>query len=169
VCRVANFEFDAVATSVPKARGFVAECLDRWDVADLKESALLLTSELVSNSVKHTSGGGVVSVAMAGDVLEIGVTDLDLKSLPAVTVNPISTNGSLEQGVDNGRRGLMIVDHIADHWGVEELAQGKHVWFRLNKDDWAFRSACRCDEKDVDRIRIGSGEFVSVIAGPWDL
>jgi anti-sigma regulatory factor (Ser/Thr protein kinase) len=169
VCRVANFEFDAVATSVPAARAFVAECLERWAITDLDGPALLLTSELVTNSVTHAASGGVVSVSMAADVLEVGVTDFDSKSSPAVRVSTKSTNGSVRQdALATGGRGLMIVDRLADEWGVEELPQGKHIWFRLHKGDWEFSSACRCAREHVDRIRIGSGQLVSVIAGPWD-
>jgi sigma-B regulation protein RsbU (phosphoserine phosphatase) len=169
VCRVANAEFDAIAASVPTARHFVADCLNRWEVTDLEEVALLLTSELVSNSVTHAASGGVVSAAMAFDVLEIGVTDFDSHSLPSVRIDRRPTNG-IAQGerLAHGGRGLMLVNRLADEWGVEGHPQGKHVWFRLHKDDWIFRPACRCDSEDVDRIRVGSGQFISVVAGPWD-
>jgi anti-sigma regulatory factor (Ser/Thr protein kinase) len=166
---VANAEFDGVAASVSSTRHFVAGCLRRWDVVDLEEVALLLTSELVSNSITHAASGGVVSAAMSHEVLEIGVTDFDPLSLPSVRVPVLPTNGMAHgEAWANRGRGLVLVDRLADEWGVAGLPQGKHVWFRLRKDDWAFRLACRCDNEDVDRIRMGSGNFISVNTGPWD-
>jgi anti-sigma regulatory factor (Ser/Thr protein kinase) len=169
VCRVANFEFDRSVTSVRAARHFVAACMQRWEITGVEETALLLTSELVSNAVKYTSRAGVVSTAMAGGVLEVGVTDFDPQPPGATNVSPSSmTPWKGRSTLPTGGRGLMIVDRLADEWGVESLARGKHVWFRLNKCDWNFRSFCHCDDEHVDRILIGSGQLVSVVAGPWD-
>jgi anti-sigma regulatory factor (Ser/Thr protein kinase) len=168
VCRVANAEFDATADSVSTARHFVADCLDRWGVADHEGDALLLTSELVANSIVHAASGGVVSAAMALDVLEIGVTDFDADSLPMLQTSRKPANGSARRkGFASGGRGLMLVDRLADEWGAEALPQGKCVWFRLHTGDWAFRPSCRCNSEDVDRVRIGSGRFVSITDGAW--
>jgi anti-sigma regulatory factor (Ser/Thr protein kinase) len=170
VCRVANAEFDPVAASVSSARHFVTGCLDRWGVADREEVIPLLTSELVSNSIVHAASGGIVSAAMALDVLEIGVTDFDPLSLSSVKINRKPTmETSRRSGLATGGRGLALIDRLADEWGVEGLPQGKHVWFRLHKDDWPLHAVCRCDHEDVDRIRIGSGRYVSTVVGPWDL
>jgi sigma-B regulation protein RsbU (phosphoserine phosphatase) len=167
VCRIANAEFDATADSVSTARHFVAACLHRWGVADHQGDALLLTSELVSNSIVHAGSGGVVSAALALDVLEIGVTDFDTRSLPTLQTSRKRANGSAREGFANGGRGLMLVDRLADEWGADALPQGKYVWFRLHNGDRAFRPACRCDSEDVDRVRIGSGRFISTIEGAW--
>jgi hypothetical protein len=107
---------------------------------------------------------------VAGCLRRWDVVDLEeVALLPSVRVPVLPTNGMAHgEAWANRGRGLVLVDRLADEWGVAGLPQGKHVWFRLRKDDWAFRLACRCDNEDVDRIRMGSGNFISVNTGPWD-
>lgn len=64
-------------------------------------------------------------------------------------------------------RGLVIVDAIADEWGVASHANGKDVWMRLPiPAQWPYLHDCTCDERDE---RTPSGHPISHLAGEWDV
>jgi two-component sensor histidine kinase len=87
--------------------------------------AELLTTELVSNSVKHCNG--VITVAIECDSTGVAVAVAD--DSPAMpTVRRASVN-------DIGGRGMQLVDRLAASWGSRprEDGRGKTVWFRVNR------------------------------------
>ena len=165
MCRVANANFDIDATANASARHLVSDLLDRWEIQNLKEDAELLTGELVNNAIRHASTELTLVVAVAEGILEIGVTDLDPLSVPLVRPN---WDRMKENVLAEGGRGLLLVELVADEWGVVGLPLGKQVWFRLSTNDWSFRSACPCHSKDLDRVRLESGRYALAVAGPWD-
>jgi anti-sigma regulatory factor (Ser/Thr protein kinase) len=85
--------------------------------------AELLTSEIVSNVVKHA--GGMVTVGIECDGRNLAVTVADESPKEPVLRGPAST--------EIGGRGMQIVDRLAAQWGSNRLADGtgKVVWFRL--------------------------------------
>jgi anti-sigma regulatory factor (Ser/Thr protein kinase) len=91
---------------------------------ELLQQAVLLVSELVTNSVRHGARGGIELYARDdGRLLRIEVRD----SGPGFTPRPgIRSAGALEPG----GWGLLLVDRIADRWGVESDG-GTSVWFEL--------------------------------------
>ncbi len=63
-------------------------------------------------------------------------------------------------------RGIIIVDAIADEWGVASHAAGKDVWLRMPVPrDWKYLHECRCDELAG---RAPSGYPVRHLTGEWD-
>ena len=92
----------------------------------LTETAELLTTELVSNAVRHTKGPAALRLRWADGVLRIGVWDAD----PKPPAPPLVTRPDLEEG-----RGLDLVRACADGWGWHPLAssgdRGKLVWCEL--------------------------------------
>jgi anti-sigma regulatory factor (Ser/Thr protein kinase) len=84
-----------------------------------------------------------------------GAPDLDDR-------NPTSYVGS--SGSVAGGRGLLIVDALADEWGVAERADGKEVWLTMPLQ-WAHEQECVCDQHRS--ARPGQGRVH--MAGPWDL
>ena len=77
---------------------------------------------------------------------------------PSLHVGP---SGSIAAG-----RGLIIVDAIADEWGVASHAAGKDVWLRLPVPrDWEHLHDCTCDELAG---RTPSGYPVRHLTGEWD-
>lgn len=114
----------ALAASVQaasQARHVVRDLLRQGHRPDLVDTACLLTSELVTNAVVH-----------AGAAVEL-VVDLDRARL-AVEVIDASEVGPTPreaQPLDTGGRGLAMVEHLADAWGVTEVVPGKSVWFSL--------------------------------------
>jgi len=106
------------------AREFLraASCTEHHN--EVVEDAVLLVSELVTNSVLH--GGPPVVVAV----------DCDEQSLRVRVRDGSSEMPSPRQAkrVDEGGRGLAIVATLSDDWGVEpHESDGKHVWFVLRK------------------------------------
>jgi|tagenome__1003787_1003787.scaffolds.fasta_scaffold18607715_2 anti-sigma regulatory factor (Ser/Thr protein kinase) len=101
----------------------------------LQGDVLLLVTELVTNAVLHGRVGPDGSVLLecrrAGDRLRFLVSERDreLRSNgAALTLAPQSTNG-------NGRPsgwGLVLVDRIAEQWGVLDGRPGTCVWFEVS-------------------------------------
>ena len=126
------------ADSVGAARRFVDAALARWGRRELADVAALLTSELVTNAVLHARTDLDVVVGATGAGVQVEVHDRS-------PVLPVRRDYSLAAGTG---RGLVLVDELADDWGVEPGAT-KSVWFRLgcasasaspavpDLDDWA--------------------------------
>ena len=112
------------ADSIPAVRAFLARLLDGWGVAaEVIDDASLLTSELMSNAVKHGSGVVNLEIEVKDGLLHVGVHDDD-SGTPVV--REVSTNRT--EG-----RGMWIVQTLARDWGSESTAgeSGKTVWFEL--------------------------------------
>ena len=103
------------------ARRFVGEVLDQAGVAERRDDAKLVVTELATNSVMHARSDFTVSVCITDADLCISVSDASSK-LPALTERPRK---------EGGGRGLAIVALLATRWGVEPTAVGKRVWVRL--------------------------------------
>ncbi|MFF4105351.1 ATP-binding protein [Streptomyces sp. NPDC001903] len=92
--------------------------------ADTAEVAELLITELVTNALVHTDQGAEVSARLAADRLRVEVRDYaSRRPRPYVPTADDGTHG----------RGLMLVQSLADAWGVDAPVQagGKVVWFEL--------------------------------------
>jgi anti-sigma regulatory factor (Ser/Thr protein kinase) len=77
---------------------------------------------------------------------------------PSLHVGP---SGSIAAG-----RGLLIIDAIADEWGVASHGAGKDVWMRLPlPSDWPYLDQCECDDLAG---RTPSGHPVRHVEGHWD-
>ncbi|MEV5158559.1 ATP-binding protein [Streptomyces sp. NPDC053728] len=88
------------------------------------EVAELLLSELVTNALIHTRSGAVVTVTSLPARLRVEVRDFVTGQEPAPYV-PNADDGT------HGR-GLLLVQSLADSWGVTAQVLGKVVWFELN-------------------------------------
>ena len=89
------------------------------------ESAQLLISELVVNSVLHAESEVTVRLDLLPGKLRVGIADGSPVAPEVRTVDAASVTG----------RGLMIVEALASDWGVEPTADGKVVWFELDADE----------------------------------
>jgi anti-sigma regulatory factor (Ser/Thr protein kinase) len=169
MCRVASTRFGPTLEAPRLARDFVAGLLDRWELSELADNATLLTSELVTNAVVHAGEAPSLVVAVADGSLEIGVSDLDPRVPRRAGSHDfvLPADGNLML-VREGGRGIPLVDHLADEWGVAADEPGKQVWFRLEAADWSYRTVCQCYSDSVDRVRLQSGRFALAIPGAWD-
>jgi anti-sigma regulatory factor (Ser/Thr protein kinase) len=120
----------AVPEQVREVRAFVARVLGEFHVhADL---ALLLSSELVTNSVRHSGSaipGGVVTVTVtAGDeVVRVEVTDRVGEGAPVLP------SAAPADGEAEGSRGLWLVDALSARWGYERCSGLATTWFELGQ------------------------------------
>jgi anti-sigma regulatory factor (Ser/Thr protein kinase) len=118
-CRVRLATGPAAAA---EARRRVRDAIASWQVPVDQDAAVLLTSELVTNAVRHEAGQAVMLViTCAGGQLRVDVHDTS-RSLPAVADVPADA----ETG-----RGLLLVETLSDEWGFYRTAAGKAVYFTL--------------------------------------
>lgn len=125
VQRVLDLTYEADVDSPRSARHDVKAALERTvggsgngsiDVVEL------LTSELVTNAVKHAHSTARVAVEVVGPRVRVSVTD-DGPGVPAT--------GHPSPDAESGR-GLELVDSLATSWGVTPHDIGKTVWFEAD-------------------------------------
>ena len=112
----------------PRAPERVRDWLQKtvqWLPEDLESNLLLLTSELVNNSVLH------------GDVGEHQVIEIELRAtdsgLRAEVTDPgpgFAPAGRTRDFDEPGGWGLVLVERLAASWGVERDGRTR-VWFEL--------------------------------------
>ena len=114
--------------SVPRVRQELVAVLNACGYGQLAYTAALLATELVTNAVVHgrAAPGREVGVryVLGPGVLRVEVSD-------GGGAMPVRQTG-VDPEADGGR-GLLLVEALADAWGVEARAQGigKTVWFEL--------------------------------------
>ncbi|MEX0168430.1 ATP-binding protein [Streptomyces sp. LMG1-1-1.1] len=111
-------------TAVPEVRHALRELLRKWGGPGASDVAELLTSELVTNALVHTDHGAVVMATVVPEQLRVEVRDF----VPGLEARPHAPPP--EDGTHG--RGLVLVQALADSWGVEDCGVGKVVWFELN-------------------------------------
>jgi anti-sigma regulatory factor (Ser/Thr protein kinase) len=114
----------AAAQAPGLARQEARQVLASWQVAHLEETAVLLVSELVTNVVRHARTASVMILRLetAGACLRIEVEDAD----------PRWPQPRTRAGLDESGFGFVLVDTLADRWGVRRTSQGKAVWAELD-------------------------------------
>ncbi len=119
----AEWSFPADPGAVRTARTAVRRVLDDWGLNGAADMAVLLVSELVTNSLRHASGPiGVRMVLLNTDGLLVEVSD----PLP----DPPQERDAAPD--DEGGRGLQLVACSSRRWGTRRGKSGKTVWFELS-------------------------------------
>lgn len=112
---------------VSRARRALARALDSWGwQGESADIAILLTSELLTNAVRHAGAPVLLSAGVEplGGMLRVEVHD---EILDGVSVRRAS-------GDDEDGRGLQLVDVLARRWGWRAgPTGGKRVWFELDR------------------------------------
>ncbi|MGW5326563.1 ATP-binding protein [Streptomyces sp. NPDC004014] len=111
--------------AVPEARRELRELLRHWGRPGRSEIAELLTSELVTNALVHTDRDAVLTAVVSAGGLRVEVRDF-VASRPQ--------QRTPDTGEDTNGRGLVLVDSLADSWGVLPHGLGKSVWFELGAE-----------------------------------
>ncbi|GGS00700.1 magnesium or manganese-dependent protein phosphatase [Streptomyces nojiriensis] len=105
----------------------IRELLHDWADPDQVDSAVLMVSEMVTNVLTHTDGDALLVAEAAGELgarrLRVEVADgsdeLPHKRQPG----EMSSSG----------RGVLLMEMLADAWGVDPRGEGKSIWFELHE------------------------------------
>ena len=111
------------------AREFVARALGPDDAC--LDTAALLTSELVTNSMLHSESGrpgGTVTITLISvpDGIRVEVIDDGSENEPAVRLSQAESPELIETG-----RGLQLVEFLSANWGYYRDTAGTVTWFEL--------------------------------------
>lgn len=119
----APFEIAAetVPASVARLRHFAVEACAALGAAVDLDTAALLVSEVVTNALVHGSG----QVRLRVLPLDVGVR---VEVLDGSAVLP-ARRAAAE--LDEGGRGIALVDSLASAWGSDVAPDGKCVWFEI--------------------------------------
>ncbi|MFL4907650.1 ATP-binding protein [Streptomyces sp. MMS24-I2-30] len=115
--------------AVPVARALIRTALTALGHAADRDTAELLTAELVANAVEHTAGRGpielVVDVRPTGCQVEVHDSDPEP---PGDLTHPAVEQPDVWQ---EGGRGLLLIRTLSSSCGHRPTESGKAVWFRL--------------------------------------
>lgn len=144
-----------------EARRRVRDAIRSWQVPVDLDAALLLTSELVTNAIRHEAGQGaqpvVLAIASSRGRLRVDVHDTS-RSLPAVAEVPADA----ETG-----RGLLLVETLSDEWGFYRTPAGKAVYFTLAFEPDKPDKADKADQPDEAPAAGGRGPQRVYARGRW--
>ena len=115
-------QFPSTETASRSARAFLRSALETWSLDGLGEVTELLTSELVSNVVRHVGSNVVLRAIHHDDHIRVEVDDTSA-ALPEI---------GHPRPLDLGGRGMVLVDSLADRWGADPHPGGKTVWFEID-------------------------------------
>ncbi|MFE2300107.1 SpoIIE family protein phosphatase [Streptomyces sp. NPDC059445] len=113
---------------IADARQQLRELLHDWASADQLDSAVLLVSEMVTNVLVHTDADALLVAEVAGEPgkrrMRIEVTDGSDDLPHRRHPGELASSG----------RGLVLVEMLADAWGVDPRGQGKSIWFEFAEE-----------------------------------
>jgi anti-sigma regulatory factor (Ser/Thr protein kinase) len=111
-------------SAVAEARRLLRDHLRSWNVSGLADTAELLTSELVTNALIHTDHGAELTATLTGG---------PVRRLRVEVYDFASRHPKLRKASDqaDSGRGMLLVQALADSWGVRQHGAGKIVWFEL--------------------------------------
>ncbi|MGQ4416997.1 SpoIIE family protein phosphatase [Streptomyces sp. SAS_269] len=114
---------------IAEARQHLRELLHDWLSAEQVDSAVLLVSEMVTNVLVHTDADALLLAEVAGEPggrrLRVEVTDSGDDLPHRRRPGELASSG----------RGLMLIELLADLWGVNPRGKGKSIWFELYESD----------------------------------
>ncbi|MDJ0461948.1 SpoIIE family protein phosphatase [Streptomyces sp. H27-C3] len=103
----------------------VRDLLHDWTGAEQVDSAVLMVSEMVTNVLVHTDGDALLVAEATGKPgarrLRVEVADASDELPHRRRPGEMASSG----------RGLMLMEMLADAWGVDPRGEGKSIWFEL--------------------------------------
>lgn len=131
-----ELELEAGDQAPSRARAAIRESLGPVLPDSVLANIVLMTSELVTNAVIHSSEGNIVGLRMTRfpDTVRVEVDD------PGAGFDPSATPAAADEAPDpdTGGRGLFVVDQCATRWGTRkaETDRGRRfsVWFELETE-----------------------------------
>ena len=113
--------------SAADARSLVFLACNRWAAAGICGDAQLVVTELVANAVHHAGTDITVRLTRIKDTpggLRAEVSD--------TSTRPVRPRHA--QSLEEGGRGLFLVDTLSSRWGAEANGHGKTVWAEIIPD-----------------------------------
>ena len=108
--------------SIGQVRQFVQDCCSDWGLEVASDTAVLLASELATNAVRYACTPVIVWLGHRPARLVLSVEDASHEPATVRHPNPL----------DEGGRGLLLVDALADRWGERDVSTGKLVWAEIS-------------------------------------
>ncbi len=110
---------------VAGVRHELRELLHDWADPEQVDSAVLMVSEMVTNVLVHTDGDALMVAEAAGErssrKLRVDVSDASDELPHRRRPGEMASSG----------RGLLLMEILADSWGVDPRGEGKCIWFEL--------------------------------------
>ena len=117
----AERRFPATPLTPSRARGFVANMLQRWQCHDVVDDANLLTSEVVSDAVRQAPSEVAVHVEADDEVVRVEVSDD-----PGLIFDT-------DEAAFERRTGRRVVRNLATRWGSDLDRHRTTTWFELRR------------------------------------
>ncbi|MGY0485600.1 ATP-binding SpoIIE family protein phosphatase [Streptomyces sp. WG-D5] len=111
---------------IAAARQQLRELLHDWADTDQVDSAVLLVSEMVTNVLVHTDGDAL----MVAEMTRPGAAPRRLRVEVADASDDLPHKRRPGELASSGR-GLVLMELLADRWGVDPRGEGKSIWFEL--------------------------------------
>uniref|UniRef100_A0AAU2K3Z4 protein-serine/threonine phosphatase n=1 Tax=Streptomyces sp. NBC_00049 TaxID=2903617 RepID=A0AAU2K3Z4_9ACTN len=109
------------------ARRQIRELLHDWADEEQVDSAVLMVSEMVTNVLMHTDGDALLVAEAVG---ELGVRRLRIEVADASDELPHKRHPG---EMASSGRGVLLMEMLADTWGVDPRGEGKSIWFELHE------------------------------------
>ncbi|MER8267054.1 SpoIIE family protein phosphatase [Streptomyces griseus] len=110
-------------------RQLVRELLHDWSDPEQVDSAVLMVSEMATNVLVHTDGDALMVAEISGERgerrLRVEVADASDELPHRRRPGEMASSG----------RGLVLMEMLADAWGVDPRGEGKSIWFELYEAD----------------------------------
>ncbi|MFE5481366.1 SpoIIE family protein phosphatase [Streptomyces sp. NPDC056527] len=112
---------------IAAARQHVRQLLHDWSDEDQVDSAVLMVSEMVTNVLIHTDGDALIVAAVTcdgvGRRMRVEVSDASDELPHKRHPGEMASSG----------RGLVLMEMLAEAWGVDPRGEGKSIWFELTE------------------------------------
>lgn len=105
--------------AVESSRRLAARTMRTWSLLDREEPVTAIVAELVANAVRHAETPLELCLRRLPGRIRVEVRD----------GSALMPRMSVPQPLDEGRRGLFLVDRYASAWGADPIpGGGKIVW-----------------------------------------
>jgi hypothetical protein len=121
--RLERRQYDPTLLAPRQARRFVDDLLCRWEWDGARATVALLTSELVTDALRHAPTAIALHVQLSGDTVRVEVSDD-----PGLIAD--ASAGRLERQV--ARR---LLEQLAPNWGSDLDRRRTTTWFSMHTDD----------------------------------
>jgi signal transduction histidine kinase len=117
-----SFRWPPRIGAVEEARLLAARTIRAWSLTVIEEPAIAIIVELVANAVRHAKTDLILRLCHRSSKIRIEVADRDPS--PPVLTEPAP--------LQEGGRGMVIVDLYSTAWGTTPTAYGKTVWAEID-------------------------------------